>query len=263
MRTGICGLILVVALLTMSTVLVWAQGNIELQFDDQPLGVAMRALGQAYGVQYSVPTDMANKRVTVHQTVDSVAAAVQALAKAADVRAMQDPNTGSFMFQAKTAAGTGAGTGTSFGAGATRNPWATAPTGTVPTPYRAGQPGIQPAVPGGATPGGAPGTAGATGAGMFTTPFGTQLDIKDLTLRVLETTYLNPELASIIFGGQAIYDISSTSSGGGYGGGGTGNNTYGNNNSGIGNNNGLNSNSGIGNNRNSNIGSGLNSNRTY
>jgi len=92
MRTRVCGLIVAVAVLVLSAGLVWAQNPIELQLDDQPLGEAMRSLQQAYGVQYNLPADLAKTKVTVHQTVNSPAAAVQALARAANVRALQDPS---------------------------------------------------------------------------------------------------------------------------------------------------------------------------
>lgn len=213
---------------------VWAQG-IDLQFDDQPLGSALRALQQAYGVQYNLPGDLANKRVTVHQTVNSVAAAVQALAAAAGVRAIPDPNTGTFIFRAAQAPGAPGATA------APPNPWAgTAPTaggvGPVP-PTRPGMPTIPPSMPS-VGPGAAPGTPGATAGqpGMLTTPYGTVLDPKDLTLRVLELNYLNPELVAMLFGGFAVYDISSTGGGygGGYGGGGYGSSGYGYGSSGYG-----------------------------
>ncbi len=255
MRTRVCGLITAAAVLVLSVGVVWAQNAIELQLDDQPLGEAMRSLQQAYGVQYNLPADLARTKVTVHQTVNSPAAAVQALARAANVRALQDPNTGAFVFQAQGAAGTGTGGGTSFGTGTTRNPWATTPTGAAPTPWRPGGATV-PAAPGAGGTGmpGAPGAAGAGAApGTFVTQYGTTLNIKDLVLRVLETTYINPELVALLYGGGAIYDISGMS-GGGYGGGGYG--------GGYGNTGGYGSNSGIGSgfgNRSSNTGSGLSS----
>jgi len=46
-------------------------------------------------------------------------------------------------------------------------------------------------------------------------------------LRVLELNYLNPELVAMLFGGFAVYDISSTGGAGGYGGGGYGSSGYG------------------------------------
>jgi len=218
--------IVVLSLLVGLSSLVWAQG-IDLQFDDQPLGSALRALQQAYGVQYNLPGDLANKRVTVHQTVNSVAAAVQALAAAAGVRAIPDPNTGTFIFRAAQAPGAPGVTA------APANPWAgTAPSaggmGPVP-PTRPGMPNIPPSTPGmgpGLTPG-APGAAAGGQPGMLTTPYGTVLDPKDLTLRVLELNYLNPELVAMLFGGFAVYDISSTGGAGGYGGGGYGSSGYG------------------------------------
>ncbi len=235
MHKGIALLVTLGLVLGLST-FVWAQG-IDLQFDDQPLGAALRALQQAYGVQYNLPGELANKRVTVHQTVNSVAAAVQALAAAAGVRAIPDPNTGSFLFRAAQAPGAPGTTA------APANPWAgTAPAaggmGPVP-PTRPGMPSIPPSMPGtapGAAPGAFPGTPGATAGqpGMLTTPYGTVLDPKDLTLRVLELNYLNPELVAMLFGGFAVYDISSTGGYGGYGGGGYGSSGYGYGSSGYG-----------------------------
>ncbi len=214
--------VLVVALLIMGTSVVWAQGQIELQFDDQPLGVALRTLQQQYGITYSLPADLANKRVTVRATVDSAAAAVQALARAASVRAMRDPNSGTYMFQATESAGTGVG-----GTGTARppsNPWAgAATTGTAPTPWRPGAPSVPGAVPGAPATGAGGAAAGGAAPGQIVTPAGTVLDLKDLTLRVLETATINPELVALLFGGQAVYDISSSGGGGGgYGGGGYG-----------------------------------------
>ncbi len=265
MRTRMCGALLVVAVLVMSAGLVWAQGQIELQFDDQPLGVALRVLQQQYGITYSLPANLANTRVTVRQTVGSAALAVQALAKAANVRAMRDPNTGAYMFQAQGAAGSGA----AGGSRPSTNPWGGAPTASAPTPWRPGQPAVPGAVPGVPTGAMAPGAAGAALApGQIMTSGGTVLDLKDLNLRVLETTYINPELVAMLFGGQAIYDISS-SGGGGYGGGGYGdsggyNNNNNNSNDRFGNQSNRSNNSGSSfgsgrSNRSSNIGSG----RTY
>ncbi|HEY3397109.1 MAG TPA: hypothetical protein VGM19_05550 [Armatimonadota bacterium] len=242
-----------------STALAQDQG-INLDFEDQPLGVALRALKQVYGLQYSIAPDLANKRVTVHQQVANVQEAVQELAKAAGIGVLVDPS-GGVRFQAAGAAGTGTGTGQTAA-----SPWAGTGTGSTvaqaPPAWRPGQGNVQPQVPGAAAGAAArPGQPGATGSalapGQFQTPYGTVLNVQDLTLRVVDVTYIGPDLLAALFGGNAIYDQSST----GGGNRGTGNN------SGFGNSGTSNNNSGTGSNRsNRSSGSGSNSssgNRTY
>lgn len=207
---------------------VWAQGaGFDINWDNQTVGSALEQLQRAFGIQYNLPGDLANKRVTVHRQNVTVAEAIQELAKAAGVRVMTDPN-GSFVFQAAQAP---AAAQPAWGQ-QPQNPWAALGAtgyGAPPMPQRPGTPWVQPQVPGAAvpgmtTPGMQPGM-GMQQPGMQMTPFGGQLNPEDLTLRILELNQMSPELAAMLFGGSAIYDQSGGGGGqGGYGQGGYGRN---------------------------------------
>ena len=234
MRGRIRLVALVIAVLTLSSALVWADG-IELQFDDQPLSMALKSLQQAYGIQYQLPGQMGSKRVTVHQNVDSVQSAVQALAAAANLKVLLDPNTNVYQFSEQNAPGAGQGAGTAFGGGGTgfggrtrSNPFQPQTSAPIPVPYRSGGSNVQPEVPGSTTTPGAPGAPGAAGKsapGTFTTAAGTVIELKDTVFRIIEPEYLNPDLvvSQIFNSSQAIYDttmmndIGGSSGSGGYG----------------------------------------------
>jgi len=187
---------------------VWAQGaRFDINWDNQTVGSALEQLQRAFGIQYNLPGDLADKRVTVHRRNVTVAEAIQELAKAAGLRVMTDPN-GTFIFQAAQAP---AAAQPAWGQ-QPQNPWAAlgaTPYGGAPMPQRPGQPWVQPQLPGAAVPGmpAQPGMGmGMQQPGMLATPFGAQLNPEDMTLRVLELNRMSPELAAMLFGGQAIYD---------------------------------------------------------
>ena len=254
-------------LVTLSLLLLgasaWAQGGqqqtINVQWNDQPLGVALQQLQQAYGIRYSLPGEVANARVTASLQGVTVAQALQELARAANVRMLVDPNSGTYVFQSQQGAGV-----TNSPPGQI-NPWATAAGGAmggIAGPLRPGALGVQPQVgyagQGGIMPQagvGVPGTGVVSGlySGLVGAD-GQPISSGDLVIRVLKVNYISPELIAVLFGGSAIYDQS---------GGNSGNSGYGNNNSGYGNsnNNGYNNNNGNSNNGYNN--NGYNNNTGY
>jgi len=277
------GLSLVALLLLGVGALAWGQTpTFDLNWDNQTVGAALEQLQRAFGVQYTLPTDLAGNRVTVHRNGVTLAQAMQELATAAGIRVVSDPS-GKYVFQAVQQAQP-AGTQTAgWSQYQPANPWATqgGGYGAAPAPMRPGQPtGVQPtagaatgmpAMPGmpGGLPGGAGGMMGGGTAGGFVTMANGQqgimtmggqvVDPSEVALRVLELQSLSPELVAALFGGTAVYDQSSSTGGssGGYGntgGGGYGNSGYGNSGSGSSrsnSNSNYNSNSGTSNSRSS------------
>ena len=100
------------------------EATFDINWDNQTLSAALQQLARAFNVQYNLPGELADKRVTIHRKGVTVGQAMQELAKAAGVRVITDPN-GVYVFQAATTGGTGgAGGGTIAAPAAAVNPWA-------------------------------------------------------------------------------------------------------------------------------------------
>lgn len=262
----------VVVLLLVSglTALQAQEATFDINWDNQTLSAALQQLARAFNVQYNLPGELADKRVTIHRKGVTVAQAMQELAKAAGVRVITDPN-GVYVFQAVATGGgggaMGGGGGTVAPPTAAVNPWAAGGAAVAaPAPTRPGVAAVQPATGGfggfGATAA-APAATGGTYGNTLIGANGQPINPADLVFRILTPNRINPELVAMLFGGFAVYDISSGGGGGGGGGygGGYGSQSGGrsrNSNSGYGNNSGSGYSRNTGTSRNTNTGSSRN-----
>ncbi len=183
-----------------------AQGGqgFTVEWDNTTVKSALEALKRQFGINYVLAAELGEKRITASVTVRSAQEAVQAIAKAAGLTAVNDNGTWRIR-EAREGGGPRPQTG-----GRALGVTALGAARPMPTATRPMVPGLgtgQPAAV--ATPGGlgtgVPGTPGAEAAEMI--------------LRFVELRFINPYMAVSLFGG---YAISEEEFRGGYGGGGGG-----------------------------------------
>ncbi len=191
------------------------QGQFSVQWKDITVAAALSALQRQFGIQYTLPSELGSRRVTLALTDVTPVEALQQILRAADLTAVNENGVWQIREVVQAEAG-----------GRTYRPTGGAVMA-QPAPYRPAPPGVNVGVGGagavGIPAGGnavsgmplglQPGTTGLGTSGL-TTP-GTQQGLQtyspeDMVFRIIPLNFVDPYIVTQMFGGGTV--------GGGYGG---------------------------------------------
>ncbi len=204
--------VLVILVLVQGAALAQGYQRFSVDWRDVTVKSALEILQRQFGINYMLPGELGDKRITVSLTDKTPEEAVQAIAKAAGLTAFYD--NGVWNIRESGAAG-GPQPQTGARSGVVPQPMALGAPRTMPAPTRPGPLGLG---------SGQPTTSALTG--MAGTRTGTtETEVAEMIMRFVQLSYMNPYMAVGLFGGFAVSEEDYRGmygGGGGYGGGGYG-----------------------------------------
>ena len=193
-----------------------AQERFSVQWKDIAVADVLAALQRQFGIQYVLPSDLGNKRVTLSLTDATPVKAMQEILNAAQLTAVNEDGVWRIRALAQAPAG-----GRTYRA----TPTAAIPTAVAPpAPFRVGPQSVNIGAGFGATPAyGALPTTAATG---FGTAGMQQYSPGDFVFRIIPLKFIDPYTVMEIFGGTAVGGDESRGGGSGGRSGGYGDDRY-------------------------------------
>ena len=216
MRRGIVGSLLVVVVMLVMVLGMPATGaaqeqpRFSVQWEDITIAAALAALQRQFGIEYVLPSDLGNERVTLALTDRTPVEAVQQVLSAAQLTGVNDNGVWHVRKIAQVPAGE-----------RTYRPSATAPAAVAtgaPAPYRVGPQGVNVGAAFGAPQPAFGAPQPAFGATWAATAAGGPLGLQqyapeDLVFRIIPLKFVDPWVVTAMFGG---YAVGGAESGGGY-----------------------------------------------